>query len=657
MPSHCEKLTREIEELKRALAEIDADIAEKSKQAAEEFEERQKQLLYSGGTKSGGVVGPDDGPPSEDGTNRHVEVPSTKYGRHSCPPSDDEDNSDGGSEAPSDCNNEYANPPTVSNRILSPPIPHLQSGAWSATSRAQETTLPPQLSENLPRHAWLRTDISHPNKMVHTTDTPPVPCRHPDGNDALANTDPTSPAPGRHNTATRSASVFSSGGAGSASPHSASSKADLDFPPLGTLPGGASKAARTGGTPGPGPACPNVQGGSKIDAGSVLTREETHFVNSVGIEVTTAKYSPPEGHSVPWARDACRPVKIVQPPSGYILRAMVPISYRDSALSARERAEAFNKRLQDLEKATGLSGRYPRGEGLYSGREHDPRRPSDRGRYHRRAERGYIRHSGDPAQGRGGRRGSGADTPTPAARDSSSSPARSADSSAEDKSATQTFIRPPTPLPDLVSVRRTVVIENVPDGVSLPYILRALGNTGCIEEIKMEENYQGHYATVEFAEEETASMFAARRSLLVRISRERSETLPIVYSPAIEVPRAKAAPFAKGLSRIVVIGPCPEEYYVNAYLELMGEEAQMQSGLVEYIWVMVENMSDAWNKHTLDISLETRGKLIQATISFSSIKAALEVAEAARDLDSFRGVKVTFGQDPYVGPPLSSLWS
>lgn len=682
-PSYCEGLTRKIEGLQRALAEADADMAEKKRRAEEGSKECLKQF-------GGRIVDP-DGSSDEDGTCRQADVVSIGCDGPSFPPSDDEDDSGDRSEAFSDYDDECAIAPADPNST--PPLPYHQSATWSVTDGAQETTLlaqsgtanpftraatrdstrisPAKLDapsendieqarmaaeerqspENLPPHLRFRRNITDPNKIVHTKDTPPAPRRPPHDNGARASTDSASPTPGHHNTGARSASVSSDEG-GSASPHTPSPfQKDLAFPPLGTPLDNASKTVGAGDIPGSDPARPSAQNNPMIGAGSVPTQEEIHVVNSVGIEIKTAKYAPPEGHSVPWVRNACRPVKIAQPPSGYLLRQMVPISFRDSALSAIERADAFNDRLRELEKMTGLSGRYPRGGGWFSPRDPNARRP-EAGRHYHRSERGRThRQSPDsayPAQGRRNRHRRG-DAPTPAARDSSSSSSASArPAGSEHGSAVRLFVRPPTPPPDVVSVRRAVLIEGIPEAVSLPYILRALGNTGCIEEIKMEENYQGHYATVVFVEEETASMFAARQSLLVRISRERSETLPITYPPAVDVLRTTAVACTKGLSRIVVVGPCPEEYYVNAYMEMMGDEAQMQSGLVEYIWVMVENMSDAWLKHTLDISLETRGKLIQATISFSSIKAALEVAEAARELESFRGVKVTFGQDPYV---------
>jgi len=719
-------LAKQIQELQLALAKFDAEAEERKKKTAKENEERLRQFNEKNKGRSVGSDIASKVKAKAESRRQPTETVKTyiKHGRQKFQPYN-EDESDDKSSASTDHDLELPatpeNPVTVQkSQFKAQQIPpHVRVTATTPRTEdkgtSSQTQLPPHLrfttqerkehnnlvphfaSEELgpgnfrdklatlaedkqsakldkvpthklvPPHPRVHRDITDPSKIVHVKETPPAPQRHPTKDDIEANK--TSPTPRRRAAAARLASVSSedvaedseeeTGGEWVRPDTSAESPSPSDtrIPPVTTTNQPITRGPQI------------THNRSRAGSGAVTSFRETHVVPSLGVTITTSTYSLPEGHSRPWVRGTYRPIKISEPPPAFLLRTLVPVSYKDSALNAKERADAFNERLTDIEKMTGLCGRYP-GDRDYSRRIHGRRlhQVGEKFGYHRRINAPReMRRRDSPASMWSGHTNDNrkyykqqdltqnvtqilidpGEAPRPI---TPTTPVQEPYRAPTELPVLGSQMSFPTPRLDIITERRTLFLESIPPAITIAHILRALGNTGRIEELDFGENYQGTFASLKFANEETAALFAARNNLVVPISRSEVGTLPIVYAKAAELLRSEVVVIGKNESRVIHIGPCPCDYFVNAYLEYMEDDAQMKPALVDYICDMMENMCQTWPSHFLDVSLEARGNVLKAIVSFTSIKATLEVAETCKSLAAFQDVKVTFGRDPYVTP-------
>ncbi|KAF8242473.1 hypothetical protein K440DRAFT_672084 [Wilcoxina mikolae CBS 423.85] len=711
------KLAKKIEDLQLALANFDAEAEERKKKIAKENQERLRQFNEQ---NKGRLARSDlESLIKEEAQSRcrSKEIVTTfiKYGRHNLQPYNEDSDCEGSASTDHDLGLTPGTPVAIqesqsmAHQILphsgdtdTPKIgdkdtlgkaqvpPHLRvtaptpqsvskefvsgilHGGQVSTQKAEPDKVPTHQLE--PPHPRMNRNITDPSKIVHVKDTPPAPPRRPQMRNIEASK--TSPTP-RHQASPPVVSVSSEDGEEETKEDSGGewvkSVARAESPsPSGThTPAVSAAHTPAAGVRHPIGKGPTVsRGKGPTISGAAVPKTEVHIVPSLGIEITTSTCPLPEGHHKPWVRNVRRPIKIADPPPAYLVRSLVPASYKDSALNPKERADAFNERLKDIEKMTGLSGRYPGERGYDRGRgnrHHQvgqgfgnrrrpnappemrrrdapvsvrPGRPNDRG-YHRQQQnlaRNETQRLIDAGQGP--RRPV---IPTTLVQDTDLA---SPDIPDFDFSSQMS---PPTPLLDLVTERRIVFLESISPTVSIAHILRALGNTGRIEELELGENYQGTFATLKFVNEETAAIFATRENLIVPISLGNVVTLPIFYAQPTQLLRSEVAVFGRNESRVLHVGPCPDNYFVNAYLEYMHEDAQMKPTIVDYIWEMMETMCVTWPNHFLDVSLETRGTVLKAIVSFTSIKAALEVAETCKSLEALQGVKVSFGRDPCQG--------
>ncbi|KAI5813495.1 hypothetical protein BZA77DRAFT_346202 [Pyronema omphalodes] len=391
----------------------------------------------------------------------------------------------------------------------------------------------------------------------------------------------------------------------------------------------------------------------------------------------------------PWVRlDPSRMIPLQEPPSAYWIRQMVPMSYKDSALPARERSKIFFERLAKVEKMTGMSGRYPG----------DPKPDDDKRK--QRTQHGPHSHIGsfashNPAYGQHSHMNSRYSKniprayehqPRPNPQVSSAwnqyasshqqrtinqgapreifekSPQKTANQSPQNTSRDSSVVdeasfsdteydEPSNPSDDeqfkVNPECRTILLENIPSGVSIVHIFRALGNTGRIEELEFDEKC-GSKALIKFVYKETAAALARRGMLVVPVSPDFTAYLPLVYQPLSE--NMDTPSTIKGEeSRILVVGPCPSNFFVSAYIDLMKLDAQVKPTFVDYIWELMEVMCESWPTHFLDVSLQTRGNVIKATATFASVKAAIEVRKICGSLEAFKEVKIGFAKDPCQG--------
>ncbi|CCX14337.1 Protein of unknown function [Pyronema omphalodes CBS 100304] len=390
----------------------------------------------------------------------------------------------------------------------------------------------------------------------------------------------------------------------------------------------------------------------------------------------------------PWVRlDPSRMIPLQEPPSAYWIRQMVPVSYKDSALPARERSKIFYERLAKIEKITGMSGRYPGDPNPYEKRkQRSQHRPHSRtgsftshrsphrqrsymnSRYSENSPRTYQhqprpnpkgssawnQYAGNHQQ-RTANQGAARETvqklSQKSAKQSLQNPAR--DSSViNEASFSDTEYDESSDVSDEEQVKvnpecRTILLEKIPPAVSIVHIFRALGNTGRIEELEFDEQ-GGSKALIKFVNKETAAALARRGMLVVPVSPEFTAYLPLAYQTASEN-KDKPAAVKEEESRILVIGPCPSNFFIAAYIELMKLDAEVKPTFVDYVWELMEVMCEPWPTHFLDVSLQTRGNVIKATATFASIKAAVEVREICGSLEAFQEVKIGFAKDPCQG--------
>jgi hypothetical protein len=421
----------------------------------------------------------------------------------------------------------------------------------------------------------------------------------------------------------------------------------------------------------------------KVGAGAVTSRLEVHTAPEGGIDVTTARYAVPDGHSERYVRgEEASLKKMAPPPQAFFVRSRVPICFKDSALTNKERADKFHERLTAVEKQMGVCGRYSnesygragkalegsqplrltdaphrgfqnRGRsqggrfGAYTHRDrYGGHHPHDRfDRYNRQLlANGHAAHPGQ-----NNRRSSAAFLlkAPPGPR----TVAEKAEEVVDEVAAAEVVgnDQAPEPHDDAVWERRLVHIIGLLDEITVGHVLRSLGNTGRIEEI-----YEGHtketgrFIGIKFANQLTAAMFAEREHLPIHMSPEWTEMLEIQYQPATEVLTGDAAFVLQELdSRILIIGPCPADYFISAYVEYAADHAELKAALVDYLCDMIHGVSPPESKAKfLDINMESRGHMLKAILSYRTIRAAVEAREGVKTINTFRGVRIECGQDP-----------
>ncbi|KAA8912040.1 hypothetical protein FN846DRAFT_998003 [Sphaerosporella brunnea] len=421
------------------------------------------------------------------------------------------------------------------------------------------------------------------------------------------------------------------------------------------------------------------RGRNTLGAGGVASHLEVHVAEGAGVDVTAAKYSLPPGHAPPYVRqEPITSADLRAPPPAFHVRRRVPISYKDSALNQKERADKFQERLSSLEKQVGYSGQYNAGPYIGGNRGSGLLRPTAhrgqenrRGRGSRRplmiADRPYrettprYHGAGQPRPGLD-TAALGTEEPLPIVSDEgpqvTSGEARVTASAPVADVITPTDHIDPGATdeseiieePEMVEERRIIYIVGLDEGVTLGHVLRSLGNTGRIEEI-----YQGAYEgekfiLIKFANQGTAAQFAEREYLPVFMSDGRTVRLGVVYPPPMMVAVKDVYHFEDTDSRVVTIGPCHCDFFVPAYVEQSGDGANLRSALLDYICATVHGAigPDVQSKF-LDISVETRGKMLKAVLGYSTIKAGIASLKAIKNLDAFRDTKVEFAQDPCQG--------
>ena len=380
---------------------------------------------------------------------------------------------------------------------------------------------------------------------------------------------------------------------------------------------------------------PGQQMQPKIGAGSFRSQEQVHVVPSVGVKVTTAVYPLPDGHSQPWNRTVHRPVQIETPPTAFYMRTMVPVSFKDSGLNPRDRAGAFNRRLQEMERCMGLSGRY-------CAERHYNRRGKGKGSAFSSA-RGCVRGS---AYGGSVLHSSHDHPPLVIDGEPPTIANRVPKNSMRPRDRTPgPYSLPvfPEPIEQKIRLRCTIILESVPENVSVADISRALVDTGRIHSIQTGANDQGRFVAIRFAYEEAAQRLAQRKLLAVSsVTDEDLGCLPIGLVKETLVRESLVDPMGENFTRILTIGPCPMEYFVAGYLEHAGPATQEKDAPLDYIWEILEERCET----PIEASLRTRGVMAKARLNFRSIHAAADALREFKNLQAFERVRIDFARDP-----------
>jgi hypothetical protein len=421
--------------------------------------------------------------------------------------------------------------------------------------------------------------------------------------------------------------------------------------------------------------------GPHVGAGAVTSRLEVHTAPTAGIDVTTARYAVPEDHSQRYVRgEKVSLKKMAPPPQAFFVRSRVPICYKDSAMTNKERADKFHERLTEVEKQMGVCGRYSNETYGRSGRPLEGAEPLMVFDRPHRGMPNRARSQGGRFGGHRGREGYGGsfqldryNRPLQATGHTvhlgqnigrltapftikavPDDPALA--EKAEDLVNKVAAIdiadkaQEPQPQEDVVWDRRVVHILGLLEEITIGHVLRSLGNTGRIEEI-----YEGHtketgrFIGIKFANQLTATMLAEREHLPIYMSPQWTEMLEIQLQPATEAVTGDAAFVLKDLdSRILVIGPCPADYFISAYVEYAADHSELKSALVDYVCDMIHGVSSPETRSKfLDINMESRGQMLKAVLSYSTIRAAVDARDGLKaKINTFRGVKIECGQDP-----------
>jgi len=342
---------------------------------------------------------------------------------------------------------------------------------------------------------------------------------------------------------------------------------------------------------------------------SVRSQEEIQFIPELGVKIRTAVYPLPEGHGLQWDRDACRPVQVAEPPEAFFLRAMVPVSFKDSALNPREKAIVYNDRLTEMETFGGLSGRY------------SSDRPFE------------IKHRNGGGSGSKGTRQfwrTNHDRPPLVIQDERSR--RTTDRGADDHPRPSRF-----PIP---TVRQGMIfLESVPRTVSLVDIMHCLDNTGRIHSIETGTNNKGRFVAIRFACMETAKRIARYQQLAVSSSEDQSTVgLPIRLET-----EATANALDENVTRTLTVGPCPKEYYVAGYVEHAGGDAASKDSPLDGIWEILEEKPQTI---PIDACVRSCGRMLKARLNFRSIAAASEARRDLKKLEAFQRVRIDHSRDP-----------
>jgi hypothetical protein len=507
-----------------------------------------------------------------------------------------------------------------------------------------------------PPNGGMARNVTDPSKIIHVRETPAAPHRR------VERPDKTSPTPHRK----AADGWIKCGGSKS------QSETHCDKPSRPT-PSSRSQFDRLESLPHSNPS----------DRFGLQKREEIWVAPSTGTQFTTTTCPLPPGHGTHvYDRHYASSFEPNVPSEAFWIRKSVPTGFADYGLRPKDRARVFDTRLNEIEKSIGVKARYELDEpvyprvgktgwdptvGVFMDRDgaKDLGWIEDVGKNEGATEDEFQCHQvdydiGDRVRGLEVKD----DGMPPGVSESTALPGMDGtdefDESSDDTSSqeiagkeTQPFREPfhpqhPHSSPKSVlatdvykplPARRTIVLSTLPEDCTLGSVLRALANSGVIQNISFSK--EDYTSSITFLHHFTAERIAKYNTLEIPMDKSTTYRVRITLSAALTSPTEYCEN-----TRILYLGPAPIDYYLAAYIEYKGKGKK--ETLVDYIWEVI-GQAASHPEQVLDVTMQARNGAVRAIATFASIDCAIETRKALWKLRSFRGVEITFGHDPCQG--------